>query len=92
MSEELTEKVLSCMEDLNPEALWPTGMKEAIIGFVERCSCDPIIVLDRKKCIEILMRDGGTEEEAIEYFEFNTLGAWMGKGTPCFATLAEDLL
>jgi hypothetical protein len=29
-------------------------------------------------------RDGMTEEEAFEYLEFNTLGAWVGEETPMF--------
>jgi hypothetical protein len=26
-------------------------------------------------------------EEAVEYFEYNTMGAWMGGNTPAFATI-----
>jgi len=32
----------------------------------------------------MVARDGMTEEEAIEYFEFNVTGAWVGEGTPAF--------
>ena len=70
------------------EKLYPTDMKEAIIGTVERFGMEPQILLDRDKCIEILMKDM-TEEEAEEYFEYNTIGAWMGEGTPCFAVLIK---
>ena len=28
-----------------------------------------------------------TEEEAIEYLEFNTIGAWVGEKTPMFVSL-----
>ena len=28
-----------------------------------------------------------SDEEAEEYFNFNTLGAWMGEGTPLFVHL-----
>jgi hypothetical protein len=27
---------------------------------------------------------GMSEEEAEEFYEFNTIGAWMGDGTPIF--------
>jgi hypothetical protein len=30
------------------------------------------------------MDDGMTDEEAIEYFEYNQIGAWVGEQTPCF--------
>ena len=29
-------------------------------------------------------RDGMEEDEADEYLQFNTVGAWVGKGTPAF--------
>ena len=45
---------------------------------------------DRAKCIEILMR-GMSEDEAEEYFEFNTAGAYMGKYTPLFLVRKDGL-
>ena len=29
-------------------------------------------------------RDGMSDEEAVEYFEFNVTGAWVGENTPIF--------
>ena len=44
-----------------------------------------LAVYDRQKCIEILIdRDGMSEEEAVEYFEFNVTNAWVGENTPIF--------
>lgn len=31
-----------------------------------------------------------SKEEAEEYFEYNTLGAWFGEGTPMFATFINQ--
>ena len=40
-------------------------------------------VYDWGKCIEILMvRDGMSHEDAIEYFAVNTAGAYLGPQTP----------
>ena len=40
---------------------------------------------DTNKCLDILMqRDGMDEDEAIEFFEFNVAGAYVGKHTPEF--------
>jgi hypothetical protein len=25
-----------------------------------------------------------SDEEAVEWFDFNIIGAWVGDGTPCF--------
>lgn len=36
-------------------------------------------------CIKAMMQDNEwDEEEAVEFFEFNTIGAWVGEGTPTF--------
>jgi hypothetical protein len=40
-------------------------------------------------------RDGMTEEEAIEFFEFNVVGAYVGGGTPVYVRVGskpEDVL
>jgi len=43
------------------------------------------IVYDALQMIDVLIeRDGMTHEEAVEYFEFNIDGAYVGKSTPIF--------
>ena len=32
----------------------------------------------------MVTRDGMTYEEAFEFFDFNIMGAWVGKKTPMF--------
>lgn len=56
---------------------------EAIIGVAERIGMEAVVAYDIDKIIEILMREM-TEEEAVEYFEFNILGAYMGEKTPVY--------
>ena len=70
------------------------GFDNAVIGTsVLGSRGETVIVYDYSKCVEILMfRDGMTDEEAIEYMDFNVVGAYMGEGTPIFMcprTLAE---
>ena len=61
------------------------GFDDAVIGIGQRCGQKDIIVYDAQKCIKILVeRDGIEFEEAREFFEFNTLGAWVGETTPIF--------
>lgn len=84
------ESFLEWMSEVNENALYPTDLKDAVIGMVERFGMRPLILLDRDKCISIFMeRDGMSHEEAEEFFDFNTIGAWVGEGTPCFATLLK---
>jgi|TARA_R110002020_G_C16091602_1_gene757942 hypothetical protein len=61
------------------------GFDEAKIGVARRCGQPDLIAYDLEKIIEILIeRDGMSHEEAVEYFEFNIVGAWIGDDTPCF--------
>lgn len=81
MSDESKQDVddfLDHMAEINPDALYPTNMKDAVIGYVERFGSPPVILMDRKKCIDILMAEGSSHEEAEEFFEFNTIGSWVG--------------
>jgi hypothetical protein len=74
-------------EDLDYEGLlFADGFDEAIIGVEER-TC--VVAYDIDKIIEILMRDM-TEDEAVEYFEFNILGAYVGEKTPVYIKKAPN--
>jgi hypothetical protein len=69
----------------NPEALLADGFEEAFIGMAERCALPALAVYDINTCIDILMtRDGMAEEDAEEFLQFNTLGAYAGDHTPVF--------
>ena len=69
------------------------GFDDAVIGVGERCGQKDIVVYDQEKCIRILMHDGMSREDAEEYFQFNTVGAWRGEETPIWVIRcdAEDL-
>ena len=61
------------------------GYDEAVLGVARRCAQPDLIAYDVEKIIEILMtRDEMTYEDAVEYFDFNIAGAWVGEETPCF--------
>jgi hypothetical protein len=63
------------------------GYDEAIIGQTTK----DVVVYNVATIIEILMeRDGMTEDEALEYFDFNIDGSYMGEHTPIFIHLDED--
>ena len=66
------------------ELLVMDGFDGCIVGVVERFGQPPIVCYNKQKVLEKLMEDGGTWEDAEEFFEFNQLGAWVGESTPCF--------
>ena len=67
-----------------PELLIADGFDKAIIGLstsINKMS----VAYETNKCIKILMsRDKISREEAIEYFEYNVAGAYVGDNTPTF--------
>lgn len=69
------------------------GFDEAIIGM--ECTGEiPRVVYSTKLMIHILInRDGMTEDEAIEFFDFNVIGSYLGEGTPLYVDemTAEDI-
>jgi hypothetical protein len=75
-------------DDIKPrieETLWANGFETAFMGLIRRCGKPAVAIYDYEKCIEILMQQGiPTQEEAIEFMEFNVVGAWQGEGTPGF--------
>lgn len=82
-----TKEILEELRERNPEILLADGFEEAIIGTVQVFSKE-VALYDRAKCLKILQkRDGMSEEDAVEYFDFNVTGAYVGEMTPAFATL-----
>ena len=62
--------------------LFADGFDKAIIG-VANIQNKRIVAYDTKKCIKILMKDM-THNEAVEYFDFNVAGSYVGDHTPAF--------
>tara|TARA_R110000796_G_scaffold29001_4_gene78909 strand:+ start:3916 stop:4152 length:237 start_codon:yes stop_codon:yes gene_type:complete len=61
------------------------GFDEALIGIGRRCSQEDVLVYDFDKAVKILVdRDKMAVDEAMEFLEYNTLGAWVGEETPMF--------
>jgi hypothetical protein len=75
--------------ELNEDALLADGFEDALVGYVQVFN-KTIALYDRAKCISILMsRDGMSEEESEEFFEFNVVGAYVGEHTPAFASFFD---
>ena len=64
--------------------LEPAKFDAAIVGVTERCGEQPTVCYDLKKILEVLIADGMEYEEALEYYEYNIVGAYMGEQTPTF--------
>jgi len=45
---------------------------------------DSVAVYDYRKVIRILVKDGMSMRDAVEWFDFNIVGGYLGETTPVF--------
>ncbi len=74
----------------NEEALFADGLDDALVGVCHRFGQPALAAYDRDKVIQIFIGQGMTEEEAEEFFEYNTVGSWVGENTPVYLDLAKE--
>jgi hypothetical protein len=80
------------MAEVNEDALLADGLEAGIIGYTLNHHSQSVVVYDFDKCVQALVdRDGMTHEEADEFLEFNTLGAYVGPHGPLFVRLASAI-
>lgn len=86
-------EVLSELTRINPDALLlePREMYDkALVGMTDEPDDHwprtgaMVAVYDRDLCIEVLREELGSYDAAVEWFEYNTSGAWVGPNTPTF--------
>ncbi len=80
----MRQEIEDWLEPLGAETLFADGFDEAIIGLTEVDegwrTC-----YDTGRIMELLVSEQGmTELEAMEYFDFNIAGAYVGPLTPIF--------
>tara|TARA_R110001583_G_scaffold26746_8_gene96200 strand:- start:745 stop:1143 length:399 start_codon:yes stop_codon:yes gene_type:complete len=81
------DQIKAWIQSWNSEALLMEGFDDALVGAVSRVDFGMVAVYDRDLCVAVLEAQGMTEEEAVEFFEYNCEAAYVGPGTPvigCF--------
>lgn len=73
----MINKIIETYDDVS--FLKADGFDDAIIGVDEK---DMRLIYSVSKCIDILKKDGMNYEEAIEFFDFNISGSYVGEKTP----------
>jgi hypothetical protein len=63
--------------------LLPEEYQDALLGIGTQFNTT-IAVYSKSKTIQCLVNQGMDEEEAMEYFNFNIGGAYVGEQTPIF--------
>ena len=79
-----TQKILEWIDETFEIIVYPDGFEDCIVGVAEKYGGPPVAVLDLEKILSKLRKGGMTYEEALEYFEYNILGAYVGDQTPVY--------
>ena len=83
MGKSVADRVREYFEEIGDEdALTADGFDEAVVGVSQQFNTE-LVAYDYDKVIEILMQDM-SYEDAVEYYNFNIIGAWVGNRTPAF--------
>jgi hypothetical protein len=86
---DLEDSLRSWDEEHDEGALFADGFDAALIGVGVQFSRE-VAIYDYDKCLDVLIaRDGMDIEEAIDYMEYNVVGAYAGKSTPVFLIRKE---
>ena len=73
------------INELAEGAILLDGFDDCIIGITEEFGNGPRILYSKEKIINKLMEDM-SEEESLEYFDFNIIGGYFGEQNPVFLT------
>lgn len=78
------------LEEINTEFILMDGFDDCIIGICSRYGQEDCVTYDKNKVLKKLTEKGLDEEEAIDFFQFNQIGAYVGPYTPCFVELIQN--
>lgn len=77
------DEIDEALIEMDESALLMDGFDEAFIGFSRRVNEPLLAVYSWEKMVDVLIkRDGMDYEEAVEYIDYNVIGAWVGERTP----------
>ena len=77
----IDEQLMQELED--NDCLLADGYESALIGITE--GANSVAVYDTQLCIKCLMdEDDMSEEDAVDFFFFNTVQAYVGEKTPIY--------
>ena len=77
-------------EEHEGELLKADGFDDCVLGLAYRFGHQEVLAYDLNKVLQKLQeKDGMTHEEAVEYYEYNMVGAYMGDATPLYVMLFD---
>jgi len=73
------------------DLLQADGFEDALLGVGRKKGSEDSLVYSYEKCVDILVKQGMSHEDAIEWMEFNVVDAYVGPTTPIFVHTNPDL-
>lgn len=74
--------------DYSDKILLADGFDNAFIGIAENSEGNPVAVYSIEKCLDILAEQFSDQDDpegdAVDFFEFNVRGSYVGEFTPMF--------
>ena len=80
MTADDAKELLAMREEV---ALFADDLDKAFVGLGYQFT-RPLTVYSRRKVLRVLRSWGMSEDEAVEYFDFNIAGGYVGEQTPVF--------
>ena len=87
-NKKITDFIQVAYSDYADKILLADGFDDAFIGITEISNGNPVATYSIDKCLAILAEQFKDQEDpetdAIDYFEFNVRGSYVGEFTPMF--------
>ena len=83
-----TKNFMEYLSEMYPEAIILDGLNDGIVGV----DVDGHVVYSYDKCVDCMIKHGMTDEEAIEWIDYNTIRAipYMGEHKPIMMYTKES--
>jgi formylmethanofuran dehydrogenase subunit E len=80
------EHLMEILEE--EECLTADGFNDALVGCTY--GANVVAVYDINKMVEILMQEGTDYEDAVEFLDYNVVGAYLGEKTPLYVNFVTQ--
>jgi len=80
------EHLMEILEE--EECLTADGFDDALVGCTY--GANVVAVYDINKMVEILMKEGLDNDDAVEFLEYNVVGAHLGEKTPLYVSFVTE--
>jgi len=77
------EIISEFVEENGSSVVRVNGFDDCVLGTIEK-EDDLVLVYDSDKIIMKLINEGLSYEEAVEHYEYNIVGSWVGNQTPLY--------